>query len=431
MTPTWTPASWQDRAAAEQPDWPDTTALEATLLQLRQLPPLIYAGEARRLQDELAGWPPARPSCSRPGTAPSRSTSFSADAIRDKLKVILQMAVVLTYGVGGPRGEGGPDRRAVRQAPFLPHRDDGRRRAPVVPGPHRQRHRLDAAAGAPTRSGCCGAYQQSASTLNLLRAFTKGGYADLRQGALVEPGVRGVEPRRASATSRSADEIDSRPAVHGRRAASTWTTSPACTRSTSGRATRRSCSATRRRSPARTRSPATGTTARPTCCGSASGPASSTAPTSSSSPASTTPSAARSGPTVDPREAAAVCERLNPGRVPGRLTLITRMGAAGSRPCCPRCWPPCGTPAIPSCGRATPCTATPTPVRRAARPATSTTSSTEVEVFFAAHRAEGTWPGGHPRRAHGRRRDRVPRRRRRPDGRPSRRSGTRRCATRA
>ena len=86
-------------------------------------------------------------------------------------------------------------------------------------------------------------------------------------------------------------------------------------------------SATRRRSPARTRSPATGTTARPTCCGSASAPASSTAPTSSSCAASATRSAASSARPPTPDEVLELCEALNPARVPGRLTLITRMGA--------------------------------------------------------------------------------------------------------
>ena len=91
----------------------------------------------------------------------------------------------------------------------------------------------------------------------------------------------------------------------------------------------------------------------------------------------------------------ALCEALNPDRVPGRLTLITRMGAGnvgdGAAAAAAR---PCATPGTPSCGRATRCTATRSRPTRAARPATSTTSLAEIAGFFAAHRAEGTWPGG-------------------------------------
>ena len=106
--------------------------------------------------------------------------AFSANAIRDKLKVILQMAVVLTYGSGVPDGEGRPHRRPVRQAPLLAHRDARRRRAAVVPRRHGQRLRVRRRRpAAPIPSGSSRAYHQSASTLNLLRAFTKGGFADL------------------------------------------------------------------------------------------------------------------------------------------------------------------------------------------------------------------------------------------------------------
>ena len=101
------------------------------------------------------------------------------------------------------------------------------------------------------------------------------------------------------------------------------------------------------------------------------------------------------GPTATADEVLALCEALNPDRAPGRLTLITRMGADDGRGrACRRCSRPSATPATRSCGPATRCTATPSPPTAAARPATSTPSSREIAGFFAAHRAEGTWPGG-------------------------------------
>ena len=144
---------------------------------------------------------------------------------------------------------------------------------------------------------------------------------------LVDPGVRRVQPRgpalrdssppRSTGRSRSCGPAASRPSrtpnlVRGRRL-----------HLPRGAAS----SATRRRSPARTRSPATGTTARRTCCGSASAPATSTARTSSSCVASATRSAARSARPPPPTTCSSSASVLNPSRIPGRLTLITRMGA--------------------------------------------------------------------------------------------------------
>ena len=101
------------------------------------------------------------------------------------------------------------------------------------------------------------------------------------------------------------------------------------------------------------------------------------------------------GPTVTPDEVVALCDALDPDHTPGRLTLISRMGAEkiGRRPC-PRCSRRSRTAATPSCGRATRCTATPSPLRAAARPATSTRCCEEIAGFFAAHAGAGTWPGG-------------------------------------
>ena len=89
-----------------------------------------------------------------------------------------------------------------------------------------------------------------------------------------------------------------------------------------------------------------------------------------------------------------LCERLNPERVPGRLTLITRLGVDASRRRCPRSSERSGTRATRWSGSAIRCTATPSPPRAVGRPAGSTTSSASSRGSSGAHHAEGTWPGG-------------------------------------
>ena len=83
------------------------------------LPPLVFAGEARALRKSLADVAAGKAFLLQAGDCAESFYDFTADSIRDKLKVILQMAVVLTYGTGTPGREGGPHRRPVRQAPHV------------------------------------------------------------------------------------------------------------------------------------------------------------------------------------------------------------------------------------------------------------------------------------------------------------------------
>ena len=92
----WSPQSWRDYPAAQQPDWPSEGALEAALDQLRVVPPLVFAGEARSLTDSLARAAAGEAFVLQAGDCAESFDVFSANAIRDKLKVILHMAVVLT-----------------------------------------------------------------------------------------------------------------------------------------------------------------------------------------------------------------------------------------------------------------------------------------------------------------------------------------------
>jgi 3-deoxy-D-arabino-heptulosonate 7-phosphate (DAHP) synthase class II len=98
----WTPDSWRSKRAAQQPHWPDEGELKRVHAQLNGLPPLVFAGEARHLTRALGQAAQGKAFVLQAGDCAESFNEFSADGIRDKLKVILQMAVVLTYGAGVP-----------------------------------------------------------------------------------------------------------------------------------------------------------------------------------------------------------------------------------------------------------------------------------------------------------------------------------------
>src|SRR3984957_20345750 len=98
----WDPGSWRDKPAAQQPVWPDVHALDEATSELAHLPPLVFAGEARRLKRALGEVAEGKAFVLQAGDCAESFAEFTADSIRDKLKVILQMAVVLTYGAGVP-----------------------------------------------------------------------------------------------------------------------------------------------------------------------------------------------------------------------------------------------------------------------------------------------------------------------------------------
>ena len=179
MTTYWNPASWQEFAAQQQPDWPDATDVDQVLKELNGLPPLVFAGEARSLQESLARVCQGEALLLQAGDCAESFDSLSADSIRDKLKVILQMAVALTYSTGMPVVKVG---RIAGQ--FAKPRSSPTETQDDVELPSFRGHivnDVDFEKGArqadPRR--LIQAYHQSAATLNLLRAFTQGGFANL------------------------------------------------------------------------------------------------------------------------------------------------------------------------------------------------------------------------------------------------------------
>ena len=179
MHSPWEPSSWRDRPAGQQPRWPDTSALEHSLKQIAAQPPLVFAGEARTLQSDLAQVAAGNAFLLQAGDCAESFEDFSADNIREKLRVILQMAIILTYSVGVPVVKVG---RMAGQ--FAKPRSSDTERVGDVDLPSFRGHMVNEASftsGARVANSerLLQAYHQSSSTLNLLRAFTKGGFADL------------------------------------------------------------------------------------------------------------------------------------------------------------------------------------------------------------------------------------------------------------
>lgn len=181
METRWTPDRWRSLPAAQQPKWPDPASFEATLDHLRALPPLIFAGEARRLKESLAKVSRGEAFVLQAGDCAESFSDFSADGIRDKLKIILQMAVVLTYASGLPVVKIG---RIAGQ--FAKPRSSESETVDEVELPSFRGHSVndfafDKASRQADPARLLRAYHQSVATLNLVRAFTKGGFADLHE----------------------------------------------------------------------------------------------------------------------------------------------------------------------------------------------------------------------------------------------------------
>jgi 3-deoxy-7-phosphoheptulonate synthase len=180
VTPRWTPASWRERPARHIPtDYADPAQLARVEGELRRMPPLVFAGEARRLKSLLADVSAGKAFLLQGGDCAESFKEFSADNIRDLFRLILQMAVVLTFAGGKPVVKVG---RMAGQ--FAKPRSEmtetvGGVTLPSYRGDNINGMEFEAAARAPDPERLMRAYSQSAATLNLLRAFAGGGYADL------------------------------------------------------------------------------------------------------------------------------------------------------------------------------------------------------------------------------------------------------------
>ncbi|MBI5163885.1 MAG: 3-deoxy-7-phosphoheptulonate synthase class II [Magnetospirillum sp.] len=181
MPETWTPTSWRAKPICQVPTYPDAQRLATAEAELASYPPLVFAGEARRLKAGLGNVAAGKAFLLQGGDCAESFAEFSANNIRDTFRVMLQMAVVLTYGAAMPVvkvGRMGGQFAKPRSAD-----------TEVIDGIELPSYRGDIVNGIdftpeariPDPMRMVRAYNQSAATLNLLRAFAQGGYADLHK----------------------------------------------------------------------------------------------------------------------------------------------------------------------------------------------------------------------------------------------------------
>jgi 3-deoxy-7-phosphoheptulonate synthase len=198
--------AWRDLPAAQQPEWPDRTALDEAVSTLASYPPLVFAGECDMLRDRLADAAQGRAFVLQGGDCAETFAHATADNIRDRIKTILQMAAVLTYGASMPVIKVG---RMAGQ--YAKPRSSGTETRdgvtlPAYRGDMVNEFAFEQAARRPDPNRLVRAYNASAATLNLVRAFTQGGFADLQR---VHDWNRGFVANPANARyDRLAREID-------------------------------------------------------------------------------------------------------------------------------------------------------------------------------------------------------------------------------
>lgn len=388
----WTPSSWQEFPVGQQPAWPDEGALQQALKHVASMPPLVFAGEARSLQSELAQVAAGNAFLLQAGDCAESFEEFSADNIREKLRVILQMAIILTYSVGVPIVKVGRIAGQFAKPRSSPTEQVGDLELPTFRGHIVNDPTASEAARIPNPERLVQAYHQSASTLNLLRAFSKGGFADLsrvhswtqefvatsREGrrytqlaaeidrALAFMRACGIETE----SNRSLAEVD----VFTSHEALILGYEEALTRKDSLTGNWYDCSAHMLWVGERTRELdgahiefLRGVT---------------------------NPIGCKVGPTTSAEYLLELCATLNPSRIPGRLTLITRMSADlvedRLRPLL-RAVTDAGHPVVWACDPMHGNTYT-APNGRKTRHFDDVLR--EVSGFVRAHRAEDTWPGG-------------------------------------
>jgi len=390
--PTWTPGSWHTMPAGQQPAWPDADAVTAVRERLRMLPPLVFAGEARNLQHALGGVAEGRAFLLQAGDCVESFRDVSAIMIREKLKVLLQMSAVLTFAAALPVVKVG---RVAGQ--FAKPRSSDTEVIDGVELPSFRGHTVhsdepsaEARIADPER--ILQGYYQAASTLNLLRAFTKGGFADITQvhtwnkefvasspagqryEQLAEEIGRALAFMQACgidlAAERKLHEVD------------VWTSHEGLLLDYEEPLTRKdsltgdwyACSAHMLWIGERTRELDGAHVA--------------------FFAGVHNPVGVKLGPDAAADDVVALCERLNPRRVPGRLTLITRMGAGRVEELLPpllRAVRETGIPVVWACD---PMHANVFKTAAGFKTRRFDDVLREIEGFFAAHHAVGTWPGG-------------------------------------
>ncbi|HVK92845.1 MAG TPA: 3-deoxy-7-phosphoheptulonate synthase, partial [Mycoplana sp.] len=179
MAQNWTPDSWRQKPIQQVPDYPDAAALAATEEQLASYPPLVFAGEARRLKSALANVAEGKGFLLQGGDCAESFAEHGADTIRDFFRAFLQMAVVLTFGAQQPVVKVGRIAGQFAKPRSSNVEKQGEVTLPSYRGDIINGIEFTEEARVPNPERQIMAYRQSAATLNLLRAFAMGGYANL------------------------------------------------------------------------------------------------------------------------------------------------------------------------------------------------------------------------------------------------------------
>jgi len=392
MARTWSPATWRAFPADQQPEWPDEAAVDQALKQIAGYPPLVFAGEARSLLGSLGQVAAGNAFLLQAGDCAESFEEFSANNIRDKLRVILQMAVVLTYSLGVPVVKVGRIAGQFAKPRSSNFETIGDEVLPSFRGHIVNSPAFTSAARIPDPERLVQAYNQSAATLNLVRAFTKGGFADLSRvhawtqefvgssmegqryeqlAAEIDRALRFMHACGVDTESTSAlHEVD----VYTSHEALLLGYEESLTRQDSLTGGWYDCSAHMLWIGERTRKLDGAHIEFLRGVGN--------------------PLGCKIGPETPAEYVIELCETLNPTRVPGKLTLISRMGAAkvedGLRPLL-RAVREAGHPVVWACDPMHANTFTSTGGRKTRH---FEDICLEIAGFVAAHRAEGTWPGG-------------------------------------
>jgi 3-deoxy-7-phosphoheptulonate synthase len=388
----WTPGSWRALPADQQPDWPDPAAVDAVAAEIKAMPPLVFAGEARQLRRALGEVAAGRGFLLHSGDCAESFRDLTAPRIRDNLKIMLQMATVLTYGAALP-----VVKLARAAGQFAKPRSSPTEMIDGVELPSFRGHMVnddiaDPAARVPDPARMLQAYHQSTARLNLLRAFTKGGFADLTQAHVwnQEFVAHSAEGRRYEKIARGIDDALRFMAAcgidlereHQLHEVDLYTSheglilpyEEALSRRDSLTGQWYDCSAHLLWIGERTRNPRHAHVEFFAGVGN--------------------PIACKVGPKTRPEDLVELCDILDPDRDPGRLTLIMRLGANHVEQALPpliRAVTEAGHPVVwasdPMHGNGL-VTAGGIKTRR------FDDIMRELTAFFAVCRAEGAWPGG-------------------------------------
>ena len=176
----WNLNSWTKYPAKHLPDYKDKQELDLVLSKIKNYPPLVFAGETRTLKKSLAQVVEGKAFLLQGGDCAESFAEFHPDNIRDTLKAILQMSLVLTYSASMPVVKLGRIAGQFSKPRSSPTEKKGDKELPSYLGDNINGTEFSESARIPDPKRLFRAYSQSASTLNLIRAFSQGGFADLR-----------------------------------------------------------------------------------------------------------------------------------------------------------------------------------------------------------------------------------------------------------